>query len=201
MAFGRYTRHAQHCRRSPPALLLASNEDNWLTEQYSSRSIRQMHSTMWTINNCSIVSTTPTWRQQPVAGSTTMCRTDESKLSFVNKNLKAERLRQKWYKVELSFQRSSIAIWPTFQHRLRNQADHIRRRHYHLHIRTSYGWTNQWPQHPSVESAQLYQHKKLAVSTAESTVILFTPNSHEHHLHPQWSRPTKYYSSKRSQRC
>ena len=35
---------------------------------------------MWTINNCSIVSTTRTYRQQPVAGSTTICWTDKSKL-------------------------------------------------------------------------------------------------------------------------
>ena len=62
-----------------------------LTEQCSSRSIRQLHSTMWTINNCLIVSSTPTYRQQSVAGSTTTCRTDEPKFIFGKKNLKAER--------------------------------------------------------------------------------------------------------------
>ena len=59
--------------------------------QCSSRSIGQLHSTMSTINNCSIVSSTPTYRQQSVAGSTTICRTDEPKFIFYQKNLKAER--------------------------------------------------------------------------------------------------------------
>ena len=44
-----------------------------------------------TINNCSIVSSTPTYRQKSVAGSTTICRTDEPKFIFGKKNLKAER--------------------------------------------------------------------------------------------------------------
>ena len=39
MAFGQNTRHALHCRRSPPKLLPASQEKIRLTEQYSSRSI------------------------------------------------------------------------------------------------------------------------------------------------------------------
>ena len=44
-----------------------------------------------TISNCSIVSSTPTCPQQSVAGSTTICRTDEPKFIFSKKNLKAER--------------------------------------------------------------------------------------------------------------
>ena len=74
---------------------------------------------MWTINNCSIVSSTPTYRQQSVGGSTTKCRTDEPKFIFGKNNLKAERWKQEWYKEEFCLQRSSINIWPTFQHRLR----------------------------------------------------------------------------------
>ena len=69
-----------HCQWSPPTLLPASQEKSRLTEQWSLRSIWQLYSTMWTINNCSIVSPTPTYQQQPVAGSTTICRTYEPNL-------------------------------------------------------------------------------------------------------------------------
>ena len=44
-------------------------------------------------------------------------------------------------------------------------------------------------------------NKKLTMSTAKSTVTLFTPDTHEHHLHPQLKLLTKYYRSKRSQKC
>ena len=91
MAFSRNTRHAVQCQRSPQTLLPASQEKNLLTKQYSSHSIRQLHLTMWTINNCLIVFSTPTYRQQSIAGSTTICRTDKPKFIFGNKNLKAER--------------------------------------------------------------------------------------------------------------
>ena len=47
--------------------------------------------TMWTINNCSIVSSTPNYRQQSVACSITICRTDEPRFIFGKKNLEAER--------------------------------------------------------------------------------------------------------------
>ena len=70
MAFGRNTRHALHCRQSPPKLQPVSQEKSRLNEQCSSRSIWQLHSTLWTINNCWIVSSTPSYRQQSVAGST-----------------------------------------------------------------------------------------------------------------------------------
>ena len=50
-----------------------------------------------------------------------------SQCSFSTKiNLRAERWKQEWYKVEFCLQRSSITIWPTFQHRLRHQADQVR---------------------------------------------------------------------------
>ena len=90
MAFGRNTRHALYCRRSLPT----SQEKSWLTEQYSSRSIWQLHSTMWTINNCSIVSTMSTYRQHSVAGSMTICRTEEPKFILDPKHVKAERWKQ-----------------------------------------------------------------------------------------------------------
>ena len=35
-AFGQNPRHAQHCRRSPPKLLPASQQKCWLTKHYSS---------------------------------------------------------------------------------------------------------------------------------------------------------------------
>ena len=120
--FHRNTRQALYYRRSLPSLLPAFKEKWRLTEQYSSRSIWELHSTMWTINNCSIMSTMPTYRQQSVAGFTTICRTDEPKFIFGNKILKAVRWKQEWYKEEFCHQRSSITIWPTFQHRLRTSS-------------------------------------------------------------------------------
>ena len=60
MAFGRNTRHSLLCRRSPPKLLPGSQSKSRLNEQCSSRSIRQKHSTMWSINYCSIVFSKPT---------------------------------------------------------------------------------------------------------------------------------------------
>ena len=63
MAFFRNTRHALHCRRSLPTFLPFSQEKCRLSEQCSSRSIRQLHSTMWTIIYCSIMSSTPSCRQ------------------------------------------------------------------------------------------------------------------------------------------
>ena len=77
------------------------------------------YSTMWTINNCTIVST---YRHQTVAGSFTMCRTDDPKCILGNKNINAERWKHELYKDELCLQRSSITIWPIFQHRLRTSS-------------------------------------------------------------------------------
>ena len=114
--------HALHCQLSTPTLLPASQEKSRLTEQCSSRTIWQLHSTMWAINNRSIVSSAPTYRQESLAGSITTCRTDEPKFIIGSKNLKAERWKQEWYKAEFCLQRSSIAIWPTFQHRLRTSS-------------------------------------------------------------------------------
>ena len=42
--------------------------------------------------------------------------------------------------------------------------------------------------------------KNLTVSTAKSTVAVFTPNTHEHHLHPQVKLADHYYRSKRNQK-
>ena len=46
MAFDRNTRHALHCQLSTPTLLTASQEKSRLTEQCSSRTIWQLHSTI-----------------------------------------------------------------------------------------------------------------------------------------------------------
>ena len=62
-----------------------------LSEQCSSRSIKQLHSTIWTSINCSIVSSTPTYRQKSIAGYANICRTDEPKFIFGKENLIAER--------------------------------------------------------------------------------------------------------------
>ena len=63
------------------------------------------------------------------------------------------------------------------------QADHVPRWNYHLHIRTSGGWPNQWPQHLSAQVHNYINEKKLTVSAASSTVTFFTPDSHEHQIH------------------
>ena len=52
---------------------------------------------MWAIYNCSIVSYTPSHRQQYIAGSTTICRTDEPKFISVNNNPRANMVKQEWY--------------------------------------------------------------------------------------------------------
>ena len=178
------TRHALHCQWSPSTLLPASQEKSRLIEQCSSRSIWHLHSTMWTINNCLIMSSTPTYQQQSVAGFTTICRTEEPKFIFGRKNLKAKRWKQEWYMAEFCLQRSSFSIWPTFQHRLRTSGWSstpmtLPSTHQDL------WWPNQWPQHISVASAQLHQQQKTDSNTAKSPVTLFTPDTHEHHLHPQ----------------
>ena len=185
MAIGRYTRHALHCRRSLPILLPAFRQRSRLTEQCSSRSIWQLHSTMWTINNCSIVSSTPTYRQQSVAGLTTICRKHETKFIFGKKNIK-----QKGENINDTRRSTVSSALQLLSGRLstttsEHQADQVCRCHCHLHIRTSGGWPNQWPQHISVASAQLHQQKKLTVPTGNYTVTFFTPDTHENHLHPQ----------------
>ena len=42
-------------------------------------------------------------------------------------------------------------------------------------------------------------NKKLKLSTVKSTVTLFTPDTHEHHIHSQVKLADRYYRSKRSQ--
>ena len=81
-----------------------------------------------------------------------------------------------------------------------HQADQVRRWHYHLHIRTSGGWPNQWPQHIPVANAQLHQQQKLTVSTAKSTATLITQETHEHHLRPQVKLSDQVLPVKKKQR-
>ena len=184
MPFGRNSRHALHCRRSPPSLLPAFQEKSRLTEQCLSRSIWQLHWTLWTINNCSIVFSTPTYTQHSVAGSTTICGTDEPKLIFGKKNLKQKgenrsgtRRSSVSSSLKLLFSRLSNTA-------SKHQADQVRQWHYHLRIRPVVA--------DLINGLNIYQSlvlnyiniKILTVSTAKSTVTLFTPDTHEHHIHP-----------------
>ena len=157
MAFGRNTWHALHCRLSPPTLLPASQEKSRLTEQYSLRTIWQLHSTMCTINNYSIMPTTPTIRHWLY----NYVQNRRVKVQFQQKQSKGRKV-----KAGCGTWRSSVSsALQLLSGRLSNtasehQADQVWRWHYHPHIWTSGGWHNQWPQHLSFASAQLYQQQK-----------------------------------------
>ena len=139
---------------------------------------------MWTINNCSIVSSTPTYRQRSVASSTTICRTDEPKFIFGKESLRAERLKQEWYK-ELSAALFNyyLADFPTPPPNIKliKYADDIT-------IYTSGPVVADLINGLNIYLSQVLNYinnEKLTVTTAKSTVILFTPDTHEHHIHPQ----------------
>ena len=177
MALGRNTRHALHCQRSPPTLLQTSQDKSRLTEQCTSRSTLQLQSTMWTINNCSIVSSTPTYRQQSVAGSTTICRADEPtfrkmKIGVVQGGVLSPALSN-YYLAEFPTPPPNI--------KLIKYADDIA-------IYTSGPVVADPINGINIYLSQVFNYinnNKLTVSTAKSTVTLFTPDTHEHHLHPQ----------------
>ena len=106
IAFGRETRQALQCRRSPPTLLPAYQEKRRLSIRYSSRSIWKLHSTMWTMNSCLIVSSTPTYRHKSASGSTSICRTDETKYIIGNVNMKEKRWKHECSKEVFCLQRN-----------------------------------------------------------------------------------------------
>ena len=185
MAFGRKIRHALHCRRSLPTLLQASEEKSRLTEQCSSRSIWRLHSTMWTINICSIVSSMPTYRQLSVAGSATICRKDEPKFICGKENLLEERVTTGVVQGVLSPSLFNyyLADLPTPAPiiKLIKHADDIT-------IYTSGPVVSDLINGLNMYLSQVLDYinkKKQKVSMAKSTVARFTPDIDVHHIHPQ----------------
>ena len=136
---------------------------------------------MWNINNCS----TPTYTQQPVAGSTTMCRTDKPKFIFCKKNLKAERRKQEWCTggfLSPVLVNYYLADFPTPPPNIKliKYADDIT-------IYTSGPVVADLINGLNIYLPQVLNYinnEKLTVSMAKSTVTLFTPDTHEHHIHP-----------------
>ena len=155
-----------------------------LVHSAQSLSIRQLYSTMSTINNCSIVSSTPTYRQQSDAGSTTMYRIDETKFIFGNKNLKAEKVKTgvaQGGDVSPMLFDYYLADIPTPPPKIKliNYADDIT-------IYTSGPVVSDLINLLYIHLSQVLKYiKKLTVSTVKSSVTLFTPDTHKHHLHPQ----------------
>ena len=132
---------------------------------------------MWTINNCSIVSTTPTYRQQSVAGSATICRTDQPKFIFSNNNLKAENrcgTRSSFVSSVLQLISGRLST-PPLNIKLIKYADYI----------TVYTFGPVGADLISGLDIYLSQvlnyinNKKLT-----STVTHLTPDTREHHIHP-----------------
>ena len=82
-----------------------------------------------------------------------------------------------------------------------HQADQVRRWHYHLHILTSGGRPNQWPQHISVASAQVHQQQINWQCQRPNLQQYYSRQTHTSttYIH-KWRWPTKYYRSKRSQK-
>ena len=135
---------------------------------------------MWTINNCSIVSSTPTYRQQSVAGSTTTCRTD--KVHFRQKVSKSRKVKTGVVQGVLSptLFNYYLADFPTPPPNIKliKYADDIA-------IYTSGPVVADLINGFNIYRSQVLNYiKKMTVSTAKSTATLFTPDTHEHHLHP-----------------
>ena len=133
---------------------------------------------MWTINNCSIVSTTPTYRQQSVAGSTTMCRADEPMFIFsrkVNTGVVQVRVLSP---ALFDYYLTDFAIPPP-NIRLIKYADDIT-------IYTSGPVVADLINDFNIYLLQVLNYinnTKLTVSMAKCTVMLFTPDTNERHLH------------------
>ena len=116
---------------------------------------------MWTINNCSIVYSTPTYRQQ--------CR--KVKTGVVQGVLSPALFN--YY--------LAVSQTPPPNIKLIKYADNI-------NIYTSGRVVADLINGLNIYLSQVLNYinnNKLKVSTAKSTVTLFTPDTHEHHLHPQ----------------
>ena len=157
IAFGRETRQALQCRRTPPTLLPAYQEKRRLSIRYSSRSIwkciRQCGPWIaaWL---CLVHQHTGT--NQPLAQHLYVEQTKQSTLSVTwiwkkkGENLSVQRRCSVSSAIKVLYDRH-------FNTAVEHQADQVRRRHCHLHIWTSGGCRNQWPQHLSVAKAQRHQ--------------------------------------------
>ena len=136
---------------------------------------------MWTINNCSIVSSTPTCPQQSVAGSTNICRTDEPKFILGKKNLKTGVAQGEVLSPALF--NYYLDDFPTLPPNIKliKYADDITIYTFGSVVADLINGLN-------IYLSQVLNYipqKKLTVSTTKSIVTLFTPDTHEHHLHPQ----------------
>ena len=176
MAFGRCTRHSLHCRRSPPTLLpdhqtvlVALN----LTAAFDNVDHQQLP-------DCN---STPTYLQQPVASSTTMCRTDEPRF-ILQKESRGRKM--KTGVVQGGVQSPALfnyylAVFPTPPPNIKliKYADDIT-------IYTSGSVVVELINGLNIYLSQVLNYinnEKLTVSTGKSTVTLFTPDTHEHHIH------------------
>ena len=126
---------------------------------------------------------TPTYRQQSVAGSTTMCRRDGPNFFFGKKNLKAETGVVQGGILSPALFNDYLANFPTPPPNIKliKYADYIT-------IFTSGPVVADVISGLNIYMSQLpnyINNKKLTVSTAKSTVTLFTPDTHEHHLRPK----------------
>ena len=141
---------------------------------------------MWTINNCSIVSSTPTYRQQSVAGSTTICRTDEPKIIFLQEESKGRKLKTGVVEGGVP----SPALFNYYLADFPTPPPNIKLIKYANDINI---YTSGSVMADLINGLNIYlslvlnsiNNKKLTVSRAKSTVSLFTPDIHEHHIHPQ----------------
>ena len=140
---------------------------------------------MLTINNCSTVSSTPPYRHQYVAVSTTICRTDEPKFIFCKKESNSRKVKTGM----LQGVAQSPALVNYYQTDFPTPPPNIKLIKYADEI-TFY--TSGPVVADLINGLNMYlpkvlnyiNNKKLTVSTAKYTVALFTPYTHEHHLHP-----------------
>ena len=132
------------------------------------------------------MSTTPTYRQQSVAGSTTICRTDEPKFIFGNKNQRTEKVKTGVVQRGVL----SPALFNYYLADIQTLPPNIKVIKYanDITIYTSGPLVADLINGLNIYLSQVLNYinnKKLTVSTIKSTVILFTQDTHEHHLHPQ----------------
>ena len=122
------------------------------------------------------MSSTPTYPQQSFAGSTTICRTDEPKFNFGTGVVQGGVLSPALFNYYL-------ADFPTppLSTKLIKYADDIATNTSGAGVADLINGLNIYLSHV----INYINSKKLTVSTAKSTVTLFSPDTHKHHLHPQ----------------
>ena len=142
--------HSRHCCRllkkkaGSPNSARRARSDSCIRQCRPSTTARLCHQHQHTLNNLTLVLST--------------CRTDEPKLIFSkNLNQKGENRSDTRSSVSSALQLLSGRLTNTASE---HQADQVRQWDYHLHIRSSGGWPNQWSQHIFVASAQLHQQQE-----------------------------------------